>query len=46
MPAPESCPPSCFVPVCPADFAGQAGSVASMLLGKAERLRDNPDQPL
>jgi ABC-type nitrate/sulfonate/bicarbonate transport system permease component len=30
---PEHCPPSCFIPVCPADFAGQAGSVAAMLVG-------------
>lgn len=43
---PESCPPSSFVPVCPADFAGQAGHVAAMLMRKAERLRDNPTQPL
>ena len=43
---PESCPPSSFGPVCPADFAGQTGHVAAMLMRKAERLRDNPTQPL
>jgi replication-associated recombination protein RarA len=39
-------PPTCFVPSCPADFVGQAGKVAEVLLRKAERLRTNPDQPL
>jgi len=34
------------VPSCPADFVGQAGKVAEMLLRKAERLRASPDQPL
>ena len=34
------------MPSCPADFVGQAGKVAEMLLRKAERLRTNPDQPL
>ena len=43
---PDSCSPSSFVPVCPADFAGQAGIVAAMLMRKAERLRDHPDRPL
>ena len=38
--------PTCFVPSCPADFVGQAGKVAEVLLRKAERLRVNPDQPL
>jgi replication-associated recombination protein RarA len=38
--------PTCFVPSCPADFVGQAGKVADVLLRKAERLRTNPDQPL
>ena len=38
--------PTCFVPSCPADFVGQAGKVAEVLLRKAERLRANPDQPL
>ena len=38
--------PTCFVPSCPADFVGQAGKVAEVLLRKAERLRENPDQPL
>ncbi len=39
-------PPTCFVPSCPADFVGQAGKVAELLLRKAERLRTTPDQPL
>jgi replication-associated recombination protein RarA len=39
-------PPTCFVPSCSADFVGQAGKVAEVLLRKAERLRTNPDQPL
>jgi replication-associated recombination protein RarA len=38
--------PTCFVPACPADFVGQAGKVAEVLLRKAERLRANPEQPL
>lgn len=38
--------PTCFVPSCPADFVGQAGKAAEMLLRKAERLRATPDQPL
>ena len=38
--------PTCFVPSCPADFVGQAGKVAEVLLRKAERLRLNPNQPL
>ena len=38
--------PTCFIPSCPADFVGQAGKVAEVLLRKAERLRTNPDQPL
>jgi replication-associated recombination protein RarA len=37
---------TCFVPSCPADFVGQAGKVAVVLLRKAERLRKNPEQPL
>ncbi len=39
-------PPTCFVPSCAADFVGQAGKVAEVLMRKAERLRVNPDQPL
>jgi replication-associated recombination protein RarA len=38
--------PTCFVPSCPADFVGQAGKVAEVLLRKSERLRAIPDQPL
>ncbi len=38
--------PTCLVPSCPADFVGQAGKVAEVLLRKAHRLRVNPDQPL
>ena len=38
--------PTCFTPSCPADFVGQAGKVAEVLLRKAERLRTTPDQPL
>ena len=38
--------PTCFVPSCPADFVGQAGKVAEVLLRKAERLRARPDPPL
>jgi replication-associated recombination protein RarA len=49
-PKPRTVPPptapTCFVPSCPADFVGQAGKVAEVLLRKAERLRTTPDQPL
>jgi replication-associated recombination protein RarA len=45
-PKPRAVPPTCFIPSCPADFVGQAGKVAEVLLRKAERLRMNPDQPL
>jgi Holliday junction resolvasome RuvABC ATP-dependent DNA helicase subunit len=38
--------PTCFVPSCPADFVGQAGKVAEVLLRKVERLKANPNQPL
>ncbi len=43
---PPPVPPTCFVPSCPADFVGQAGRVAEVLLRKTERLRTSPDQPL
>ena len=43
---PRPVAPTCFVPSCPADFVGQAGKVAEVLLRKAERLRAQPDQPL
>ncbi len=46
MPRKPPVAPTCFVPSCPADFVGQAGKVAEVLLRKAERLRTNPDQPL
>ncbi len=46
MPRKPIIAPTCFVPSCPADFVGQAGKVAEVLLRKAERLRENPDQPL
>ena len=46
MPANSEMAPTCFVPSCPADFVGHAGKVAEVLMRKAERLRDNPDQPL
>ena len=46
MPRKPIIAPTCFVPCCPADFVGQAGKVADVLLRKAERLRTNPDQPL
>ncbi len=46
MPRKPIIAPTCFVPSCPADFVGQAGKVAEVLLRKAERLRTNPDQPL
>ena len=42
----QSIAPTCFIPSCPADFVGQAGKVAEVLLRKAERLRATPDQPL
>ena len=38
--------PTCFIPACPADFVGHAAKVAELLLRKATRLRDAPDQPL
>jgi len=38
-------PPTCFVPSCPADFVGQAGKVAEMLLRKAEALGAAPNRP-
>ena len=37
-------PPTCFVPSCPADFVGQAGKVAEVMLRKAAALRANPDR--
>ena len=43
---PSPVAPTCFVPYSPADFVGQAGKVAEVLMRKAERLRVNPDQPL
>ena len=46
MPRKPPVAPTCFVPSCPADFVGQAGKVAEVLMRKAERLRSNPDQPL
>jgi len=46
MPRRPPVPPTCFVPSCPADFVGQAGKVAEVLMRKAERLRTNPNQPL
>ena len=46
MPRKPPVPPTCFVPSCPADFVGQAGKVAEVLLRKAERLKANPNQPL
>ena len=46
MPRKSIIAPTCFVPSCPADFVGQAGKVAVVLLRKAERLRKNPEQPL
>jgi DNA polymerase III delta prime subunit len=39
-------PPTCFVPSFAADFVGQAGKVAEVLMRKAQRLRTTPDQPL
>lgn len=46
MPLKPPVAPTCFVSSCPADFVGQAGNVAEVLLRKAERLRTNPDHPL
>ena len=46
MPRKPMPPPTCFVPSYPADFVGQAGKVAEVLLRKAERLKANPNQPL
>jgi replication-associated recombination protein RarA len=46
MPRKSQVAPTCFIPSCPADFVGQAGKVAEVLMRKAERLRTNPDQPL
>ena len=46
MPRKAMPPPTCFVPSCPADFVGQAGKVAEVLIRKAERLKANPNQPL
>ena len=46
MPRKPPVAPTCFVPSCPADFVGQAGKVAEMLMRKAERLKANPNQPL
>ena len=46
MPRKPPVPPTCFVPSCPADFVGQAGKVAEVLLRKAERLKANSNQPL
>ena len=46
MPRKPPVAPTCFVPSCPADFVGQAGKVAEVLLRKAERLRVIPNQPL
>ena len=37
-------PPTCFVPCCPADFVGQAGKVAEVMLRRAAALRANPDR--
>lgn len=44
MPRKPPVPPSCFIPSCPADFVGQAGNVAEMLLRKAGGLRENPNR--
>ena len=44
MPRKPPVPPSCFIPFCPADFVGQAGKVAEMLLRKADGLRENPNR--
>lgn len=45
MPRKPVVAPTCFVPACPADFVGQAGKVADVLMRKAERLKAQPDQP-
>ena len=45
-PQPVSVPPTSFVPSCPADFVGQAGMVAEILMKKAVRLKSTPNQPL
>jgi len=37
MPRKAMPPPTCFVPSCPADFVGQAGKVAEVLLRKQSR---------
>ena len=37
-------PPTCFIPTCPADFVGQAGRVAEVMLRKAAALRAHPDR--
>jgi replication-associated recombination protein RarA len=44
MPRPRRQPPTCFIPSCPADFVGQAGKAAEMLIPKAESLRAQPDR--
>ena len=46
MPKPLPLPPTCFIPSCPADFVGQAGMVAELLMKKAVRLKATPNQPL
>ena len=46
MPRKPPVAPTCFVPSCPADFVGQAGKVAEVLMRKAERLKVAPNQPL
>lgn len=38
--------PTCFVPSVPGDFVGHARKVAELLMRKAERIKDAPDQPL
>jgi hypothetical protein len=43
MPRKPPVAPTCFVPSCPADFVGQAGRVAEVLLRKAEGCA-NPDR--
>jgi Holliday junction resolvasome RuvABC ATP-dependent DNA helicase subunit len=45
MPRKPQVTPTCFVPSCPADFVGQAGRVAEVLLRKAERLQATPNRP-
>jgi len=44
MPRPRRQPPTCFIPSCPAEFVGQAGKAAEMLIRKAESLRAQPDR--